>query len=218
MAEEAVVWFIWSPIEFYLYTLWQLELREVVRESSVPWHVEAHWDKVSLYWEYGVKGSSEAPICCDGRSDSWCVDEAIGQSEVWVLQGEAWCSRDRGSLQGEMMRPRAILSWWEDLVPSMSDVSAEPFWCDCGIGSYMIRYKGYCHYWNGAAWWGTRKTQSRTEGRSDMTVRCVLTWSDMSAWLFCCDRGMCSPLIRCKGWIHSVMTKGLGSSHVRYEC
>ena len=31
------------------------------------------------------------------------------------------------------------------LFPSMSDLSAEPFWYDCRIGSYMIRYKGYFH-------------------------------------------------------------------------
>ena len=118
------------------------------------------WYQISLYQGYGAQRSSEALVCCNGRTNSWCVDEAISQSEVWVLQGEAWCSLDRGSLQREVMRPRviltwwedwvpsmvrckgwAILSWWEDLVPSMSDVSAEPFWCDCRIGSYMIRYK-----------------------------------------------------------------------------
>ena len=57
------------------------------------------------------------------------------------------------------------------LVPSMSDMSAEPF----RIGSYMIRYNGYCHSWNGGAWSITRNTWSRIEGHSDMTVRCVVT-------------------------------------------
>ena len=37
-----------------------------------------------------------------------------GQSEVWVLQGEAWCSLDRGSFQEEVMSPWAVLTWWED--------------------------------------------------------------------------------------------------------
>ena len=73
----------------------------------------------------------------------------------------------------------------------------------------MIRYRGYCHSWNGAAWWGTRKTQPGTVGCFDMTVRCVLTWSDMSSWPFWCDWGMCSHLIRYKGYFHSVMVRGL---------
>ena len=75
MAVEAIVW---SPVGCYLYTLWQPELCEVVIESSVPWQVEAYLDQVSLYQEYGAEGSSEAPICCDGWLDSWCVDKAIG--------------------------------------------------------------------------------------------------------------------------------------------
>ena len=105
-----------------------------------------------------------------------------------------------------------------ELVPSMSDMSSKPLWYDYRIGSYMIIYQGHFYSWNGASWWGTRKTQFMTEGHSNMTVRFVLRWSDMSAWPFWCDRGMCSHLIRCKGWSHSVMAKGLGSSHVRYEC
>ena len=67
------------------------------------------------------------------------------------------------------------------LVPSMSDMSVEPFWYDCRIGSYMIRYKGYCHSLNGGAWSVTKNTQSRNEGHSNMIVRCVLTWSEMWA-------------------------------------
>ena len=82
------------------------------------------------------------------------------------------------------------------LVPSMSNMSAEQFWYDCRIGSYMIRYKGYFHSWNGGAWSVTRNTWSRTEGHSDMTVGCVPTWSDVSAWPFWCDWGMCSHLIK----------------------
>ena len=52
-------------------TLWQLELRKVVIESSVPWQFEAYWDQVSLYQGYGAEGSSEAPICCNGGTYSW---------------------------------------------------------------------------------------------------------------------------------------------------
>ena len=92
-----------------------------------------------------------------------------------------------------------ILSWWEDwflpcqmwvlrnsdvtigLVPTWLDISAE------------------CHYWNGGTWSITRKAQSRTEGHFDMTMGCSITWSDMSAWPFWCDWGMCSHLIRYKG-------------------
>ena len=65
--------------------LWQPELHEIVRESSVPWQVEAHRDQVSLYQEYGSERSGEALVCCDGRIDSQCVDEPISHSEVWVL-------------------------------------------------------------------------------------------------------------------------------------
>ena len=136
MAEEATIWFIWSLDGCYLYTLWQPKLCEVIRESSVPWQVEAYRDQVSLYQGYGAKGSNEALVCCDGRSYSRCVDEAIGQSEVWVLQGEAWCSLDRGPFQGEVTSPEAILTSSSNvrlshsimvrgLVPSMSDMSAE---------------------------------------------------------------------------------------------
>ena len=57
-----------------------------------------------------------------------------------------------------------------------------PFRYDCRIGSYMIIYKGYFHSWNGGAWSFTRKNQSKAKGSSDMTVRCVLISSDMSAW------------------------------------
>ena len=37
-----------------------------------------------------------------------------------------------------------------------------------------------------------------------MTVGCSLTWSDISARPFWCDWGMCSHLIRYKGWCHSL--------------
>ena len=57
---------------------------------------------------------------------------------------------------------------------------------------------------NGGTWSVTRKAQSRTEGHSDMTVRCVLTWSDVSAWPLWCDWGIGSHLIRYKGWFHSL--------------
>ena len=49
------------------------------------------------------------------------------------------------------------------LVPSMSDMSAEPFSCDYRIGSYMIRYKGYWHSLNGGTWSVNKNTQSRAE-------------------------------------------------------
>ena len=61
------------------------------------------------------------------------------------------------------------------LVPSMSDMSVEPFLYDYRIGSYMTRYKGCCHSLNGGTWSVTRNTRSRTEGHSDMIVGCVLT-------------------------------------------
>ena len=120
MAEEATIWFIWSPVRCYLYILWQPELCKVVRESSIPWQVKAFWDQVSLYQEYGAEGSSEALVCCDRGTDSWCVDEAIIQSEVQVLQGEAWFSPYRGPFQGEVTSPIAILT-------SRSNIRVEPF-------------------------------------------------------------------------------------------
>ena len=94
-------------------------------------------------------------------------------------------------------------------LPSMSNMCAKPFWYDCRIGSYMIKYKGYYHSGNGAAWWFTRNTWSGTESLSEMIVRCSLTWSYVSAWPFWCDWGMCSHLIRYKGCCHSVMVRGL---------
>ena len=61
------------------------------------------------------------------------------------------------------------------LVPSMSEVSAEPFYYDCRIGSYMIRYKGYFHSLNGGTWLVTRNPQPRAESHFDVTVGLVLT-------------------------------------------
>ena len=61
------------------------------------------------------------------------------------------------------------------LVPSISDMSAEPLRYDYRIGSYMIRYKGCYHSLNGGTWSVTRNPQSRTkclsnESRSDVSV------------------------------------------------
>ena len=95
------------------------------------------------------------------------------------------------------------------LVPSMSYVSANPLWGDCGMCSHMIRYKHYFHSLNGGTWSVTRNTQTRTKGHSDMTMGCSLTWSDISAGPFWCDWGICSHLIRYKGCCHSVMVRGL---------
>ena len=36
-----------------------------------------------------------------------------GKSEVWVHQGEAWCSPDRGSLERELMCLYTFLTWWK---------------------------------------------------------------------------------------------------------
>ena len=154
----------------------------------------------------------------------------------WQIHWPEWSLSTSGRIlvfsrlifpQGEVMSQWAILTWWEDWFLPWSNVRAEPFyhgerigsfhvryeclrfWCDCRIGSYMIRYKGYCHYLNGGTWLVTRNTQYRIEGHSDMTVRCVLTWLDMSAWPFWCDWGMCSHLIKYKGCFHSVMVRGL---------
>ena len=83
------------------------------------------------------------------------------------------------------------------LVPSMTDVSANPFWYDCRIGSYMIRYKGYCHSWNEGGWLVTKKLglgmrailiwmwdvfphdHIWVHGHSDVIEGCVPTWSDI---------------------------------------
>ena len=85
MADEATVWSVWSLVLCYLYILWKPEYCEVVGEPSVPWQVKAYRAQISLYQGYGAERSSEAPVCCDGWIDSWCVDQAINQSEVWVL-------------------------------------------------------------------------------------------------------------------------------------
>ena len=83
------------------------------------------------------------------------------------------------------------------LVHSMSDVSVDPFWCDCRIGSYMIRYKCWipflewrqlvsyqeysAWYWDsiiwetGGTWSVTRNTQLGVEfpfsGRMEALVQ-----------------------------------------------
>ena len=81
-----------------------------------------------------------------------------------------------------------------------------PFWCDCRIGSYMIRYKcwipflewrhlvsyqeysAWCwdsiHSENGATWSATRNPHFWTESPSDVVVH---TWSDLSVEPFWCD-------------------------------
>ena len=69
------------------------------------------------------------------------------------------------------------------LVPSMSDVSAEPFWWDCRIGSYMIRSKRWMPFWEWRCLVSYQVAQSRTRGHSDMTVGLVPTRSDVSACL-----------------------------------
>ena len=75
-----------------------------------------------------------------------------------------------------------------------SDVSTWPFWCDWGMCFHLIWYKGCCHSLNGGTWSVSRKAQSGTERHSDMTVGCVLTWSDMS------DGPFWRVKVRCKGW------------------
>ena len=75
----------------------------------------------------------------------------------------------------------AILSWWEDLVPSMLDVSAEPFWCVCRIGSYMIRSKCWMPFLEWRHLVSYHVAQSGTGGHSNMTIGLVPTLSDVSA-------------------------------------
>ena len=117
-----------------------------------------------------------------------------------------------------------------------SDISAGPFWCDWGICSHLIRYEVYCNSLNGGTWSVTRNTQFGAEGHFDMTVGCILTWSDISAGPFWCDWGIFSHLIRYKGCCHYVMVRGLvpsmsdvsvepllcdcriGSYMIRYKC
>ena len=88
-----------------------------------------------LAFLYDVERSSEAPVCCNGKTNRWCVDEAIGQSDVWVLQGESWCSPDRGYLQGEAMSLCAFLTWLLDVFLPWSDVCADPFYHVCWMYS-----------------------------------------------------------------------------------
>ena len=51
-----------------------MQYEKKVKEPSVPSQVKAYWDKIPLYQGYGVEGSSEAPVCCNGWIDSWCIN------------------------------------------------------------------------------------------------------------------------------------------------
>ena len=77
----------------------------------------------------------------------------------------------------------SILSWWV-LVPPMSDMSAEPFWGDCRIGSYMIRSKRWMPFWEWRHLVSYQVAQSGTGGHYNVTVGLVPTWSYVSACPF----------------------------------
>ena len=68
------------------------------------------------------------------------------------------------------------------LVPSTTDVSADPFWGDCGMCSHMIRYK----HW------------SPFSGRMEAPGHCYKEYSVWGWGPFWYDCGMCSHMIRYK--------------------
>ena len=70
------------------------------------------------------------------------------------------------------------------LVPSMSDVSVEPFWCDYRTGSYMIRYKCWIPFFE---WRYLVSYQEYSIGGS------------RPFWYDC---GICSHMIRYKFYFH----------------
>ena len=57
-------------------------------------------------------------------------------AEVHSLNGGTW-SITRNPQPRAESHSNVIV----ELVPTLSDISAEPFWCDCGIGSYIIKCK-----------------------------------------------------------------------------
>ena len=138
MAKESTVWFIWSLDGCYLYTLWQLELREDIGEPSVPLKVEAYRDQISLYQGYGAERSSESPVCCDGRIDSWCTS---GRSLVFSRSRFPPKGSDESMCLSDMVvgcvppvvrcKCRAFLTWLLDVVLPWSNVSVEPCWHSC---------------------------------------------------------------------------------------
>ena len=67
------------------------------------------------------------------------------------------------------------------LVPRMSYISVEPFWCNCRIGSYMIRNKHWIPFWEWRRLDSYQAAQSRTRGHSDMTIGLVPTRWDIRA-------------------------------------
>ena len=52
--------------------------------TCVSQHIEY---LISLYPGYGAERSSEALVCCNGRLDSRCLDQASSESEVGILKG-----------------------------------------------------------------------------------------------------------------------------------
>ena len=160
MADEATVWFVWWLVRCYFYILRQPELREVVRESSVPWQFEAYRDQVSLYQGYGAEGEVKLQYFVTDEQIADVLTKPLTKvkfeyfrKKLGVLQIEVpskgkWWVREP-YWHGE--RIGSFLPWsdvrvepfchGERIGSFMSYVSVKEFWCDYRIGFYMIIYK-----------------------------------------------------------------------------
>ena len=146
------------------------------------------------YWSSQVILGRNQPSC-DSMLEMAKVKFEYFKEKLGVLKIEVSSKR-------RWWRLRAILTRWEDWFLPWSYVRDEPFYhgeriwfltCQIWVPSHSdvtielvstwSNVRAKCYSRNGGAWSVTRKTQSRTENP------------------FWCDRGMCSHLIRCKGWI-----------------
>ena len=134
--------------------------------------------------------------------DQWC---SCYVSMHYFLGMEVWtrevCNRDPeevqdDGLQGHVhtycIKPEAI-EWCFIRNGWCYDVSLDDWFIDIP-DRYETRYLLYCEHIETCS----------PNGLSDTTVRCSLTWSDVSAWPFWCNWGIGSHLIKYKGWCHSL--------------
>ena len=104
----------------------------------------------------------------------------VSSKGKWWDPETFWHGERIGSFHGQMegMSHSVMV---RGLVPSMSDMSAEPLWCDCRIGSYMIKNKHSMPFLEWRHLFSYQVAQSGTGGHSDMTIGFVPTWSYVSA-------------------------------------
>ena len=130
-------------------------------------------------------------------------DVTIGLVPTWSYIG-AECHSWNGGTYSVTRNTQSGTEGHSDMNEGCSltwpDKSAGPFWCDWGMCSHLIRYKGCCHsLGNGGTWSVTRNPQSGTEipfdavlssmvrcKCRDLSMRCFQAWSIVSAEPFRC--------------------------------